>query len=248
MTVTITAAPSTRTGAITLTIDTDNPLLALTRADRNGTRPVRLEAGTLPFTGTRTLRDYEPALGGEVQYRASTAFGTAEVWINLGAQGPRFTLPALPLLSVGVDTVYDYSAGRSGRGTVHEVPGRPDPIITQARMGTRRGTLSIVCNDHVDLLNLENLLAQGITVMYRQTENPGQDMYFHADAVAAVPNAGAWELTVTYIELGFPAGPVIDSGDWTFADLAATGDTFAEVAETYTDFTALLFNDTGMTP
>jgi hypothetical protein len=243
MTITLTAAPSSVLGAAALTITTDNPLIALTRTDKNGTRPVRLEAGTLPFTGTKTVRDYEPAISGPVRYRASTDYGTAETSTTLAGQGPRFTVPATPLLSVGVDTVYDYAANRKTRSTVHEVIGRSDPIIVRARMGTRTGTLSILCNDHADLMDLESVCAQGATILYRQAENAGQDMYFHATESASVPNSGAWELTVSYVELAYPAGPVI--GPWTFADLAATGDTFAEAAAAYPSFTALLLNTPG---
>jgi len=243
MTVTITAAPSTVTGAAYLEITTTNPVVALTRTDKNGTRPVRLEAGALPFTGTATFRDYEPALSGPVLYRASTDYGTAETSTTLAGQGPRFTVPASPLLSVGAATVYDYAANRKTRSTVHEVIGRADPIIVRARMGTRTGTLSIVCADHADLMDLEAVFALGATVMFRQAEHAGLDMYFHATETAAVPNTGKWELTVSYVELTYPAGPVL--GAWTFADLAATGATFAEIAAAYPSFTALLLNTPG---
>ena len=243
MTITLAAYPSSVTGAATLTITTDNPLVALTRTDKNGTRPVRLEAGVLPFTGTKTVRDYEPALAGPVLYRASTDYGTAETTTTLNGQGPRFTVPASPLLSVGAATVYDYAAGRKTRATVHDVIGRTDPIIVRARMGTRTGTLSVVCDDHADLMDLEAVFAQGATVLFRQAEHAGLDMYFHAVESATVPNSGAWELTVTYVELTYPAGPVV--GAWTFADLAATGQTFAEAAAAYPSFTALLLNDPG---
>jgi hypothetical protein len=242
MTITITASPSTVPGAAYLSITTDNPVISLMRADKNGTRPVRLPADSLPFTDTQTFMDYEPALSGDVQYRAKTAYGTAEVWMTMGAQGPRFTIPALPLITVGVDTVFDYAATRESRATVHDVPGRADPIVVQARMGTRRGTLAIVCDSHVDLMDLENLFQQGKTVMFRQSEHSGMDMYFHALTSAVVPSTGKWELTVSYVELSYPAGPVMDPGTWTFEDLALTGDTFAETAATYPTFTALLLD------
>jgi hypothetical protein len=247
VTITIAAAPGTA-GAVVLTVTTDNPLIALTRSDRNGTRPVRLEAGALPASGTLTLRDYEPAIAGPVHYRASTAYGTAAVWITLPEQRPIFILPALPLASAAANTVFDYSATRRARATVHEVIGRPDPIIVHSRMGTRSGTLSVLCDDHADLMDLQNLLAQGYPVFYRQAENRGQDMYFHALEAAAVPNTGAWELTITYRELGFPDGPVISGAGWTYADLAAEGGSYAEVVDTYADYTALLFKDTGDAP
>jgi hypothetical protein len=79
--------------------------------------------------------------------------------------------------------------------------------------------------------------------MFRQAEHAGLDMYFHAIESVAVPNSGKWELTVSYVELTYPSGPVL--GAWTFADLAGTGQTFAEVAAAYPSFNALLLNEPG---
>ena len=158
MTLTLGASANTVPGAAVLTITSTSPLTSLTRSDRNGTRPVRLTAGALPFTGSREFRDHEPCLAGPVQYRASTADGMAEAWTNLGGQGPRFTLPATPLLTVGVDTVFDYNAGRSSRacraprhgdsarrlGYADQVSAKPhdrDPEEGDARGGPRHAAL-----------------------------------------------------------------------------------------------------------
>jgi hypothetical protein len=243
MTLTIAASPSTWPGAVYLTITTDNPLVSLTRSDRNGSRPVRLLAAALPASGSLTFRDYEPALSGRVTYTAATAYGTAEATTTLTGQAPRFILPELPMVSAAADTVYDYAATRRSLATVHEVIGSAVPIVVQAKMGTRRGTLSIVCEDHAGMMALLDVFGHGKTVMFRQPEHDGMDMYLHAVEAGTVPNAGAWELTVSYVELAFPAGPVMDAGSWTFADLTATGDTFADVAAGYDSFAALLLNE-----
>jgi hypothetical protein len=241
---TLTATPDPSSGTVALQLTSPADVLTLTRSDVNGTRPVRVPAGTIPGSGTLTITDYEPALTGQIQYRATTATDPeASAWVTLGGGLPRFVMPSIPLYSVEVDTVYAYSAPRATRGTVHEVVGRADPIIVAGRMGTRRGTLGIVCDDHGDVLRLTSMMERGQTVLYRQSDNPGMDMYFYPLGVAPAPSSGKWELSVDYVELAYPSGPVQSDPSWTFGKLARTATTFAKVSTDYADFNALTLNE-----
>jgi len=243
---TVTATVNAGAGTVKLTITpTSGNVNTVTRADVNGTRAVRLPAGTLPYAGTLTVTDYEPALAGPVHYRVTTSAGPASVWVTLGATAPRFVLPQLPLPSVEVSTVFEYEAARASTATVHEVLGRVGPIITQAKLGSRRGSLSILCEDHRTVLNLDVLFGRGQTVFYRQAENPGQDMYFYAMAVSWAPTeTGQWELSLDYVEVDYPAGPILLDPAWTFAALADTGGSFAATAQGYESFAALRLRET----
>ena len=243
MSLELTATPSKTSGTVSLVLESNKPVVTLTRSDVNGTRPVRLPAGALPGDGTLRFTDFEPALTGQVQYRAYTATEEASAWITLGGQLPRFVMPTIPLYSVEARNVFAYSAPRTTRSTVKEVVGRRGPIVIQAPMGTRRGTLSVLCDDHQEVLRLSSMLERGQTVFYRQSEHAGMDMYFHATEVEPVPNSGKWELNVTYVELEYPTGPVQSDASWTFAKLAKEPTTFAAVANEYTDYSYLVLKE-----
>lgn len=242
MSLDITASPDPVTGTVALSLEASTNVVTLTRSDTNGTRPVRLPAGALPASGTLTLKDFEPALAGQVQYRAYTATEEASAWVTLGAQLPRFVMPSIPLYSVEVDTVHAYTATRSARATVHDVVGRRDPIVVQGVMGTRRGVLGVVCDSYNDVMRVETIMKRGQTVFYRQSEHAGTDMYFSPLEVSTAPASGKWEVTVNYVELDYPTGPVQSDPAWTFQKLASTATTFAGVATDYTDFASLALN------
>lgn len=239
------AVPDAATGTVRLTIAASGSVVTVTRSDANGTRPVRLIAGKLPRTGTFDLTDYEPSLTGQVQYRAKTSTEEAAAWTTLGSQLPRFVMPSIPLFSVEVDNVYAYAAARESRATVHEVVGRRDPIIVQGKLGTRRGSLGIYCPDHDSVMRLLAMFERGQTVMYRQSEHAGMDMYFIPVNASPAPSGKSWELSVSYVEMDYPAGDVQSDPDWTFTKLAATGGTFDAVAADYRTFVDLVLGEAG---
>jgi len=242
---TVDAVPDLSAGTVRLTVAASGSVLSVTRSDPNGTRPVRLIGGYLPKTGTFSFTDYEPALTGQVQYRVKTSTEEAAAWTTLGGQLPRFVMPSIPLFSVEVETVYAYSGPRSSRATVHEVVGRRDPIIVQGKLGTRRGSLGILCPDHDAVMRLVAMFERGQTVLYRQSEHPGLDMYFIPVEVSPAPSGKSWELSVSYVEMDYPAGDVQSDPDWTFSKLAATGGTFDAVAANYRTFVDLVLGEAG---
>jgi hypothetical protein len=239
---TITAAPDTDAGTITLTIVHDTPVTDLYRADANGTRPVRLPPGTLPTatSGTLTVTDHEAALTGHIEYRA----GNALVFTNLdGAVRPRFTLPSTPVYAVQVETVTAYSAARTSTATVHQVINRPDPLVKLGRLRPRNGSLDIICRTYAEARTLEAVFERGAIVLYRQIEHQGMDMYFHGSDVTLTPVAGRWRVSVVYVEVTFPDGDIQTPAGWTFDALTAAGGSFNDVAQDYRSFTDLALGE-----
>lgn len=244
-----TATADLETGKVTLRITGTERITSITRADDNGTRPVRLAAGVLPSAGNLTVIDHEPALSGNIQYRVTRATGLEADWVSLAVPGrpqpPRFILPANPLYSVAVETVTDYSAGRVSSSTIHEIIGRPDPVMALGQLRPRTGRLEVFTRTYQEARDLESLFERGQVAMYRQAENPGQDMYLVGTELNTSPTdeALAWLTTITYQELPFPAGPVLSRPDWTFDALAAEYATFEDVAVKFANFNQLTIGE-----
>lgn len=241
----ITLTADSELGTVEITITYTENVISLLRADVNGTRAVRLHAGTLPTTeGTGTLRitDYEPALAGLIQYRALGAGGElASDWISFPGEAcrPRFTIPAVPIFGLSIDALTGYDATRLSRSTVHEIIGRDDPLVVQGRMRNRSGTMKVPFDTYAELLDLEAILERGQTMLYRQVEHAGLDLYFHATDLTQAVDEGVWYLSFSFVEVGFPLGDVRLDPLWTFARLAATGGTFEQVAADYQSFRTL---------
>lgn len=249
---TTTAVADLANATVTLRI-TAGKVAAITRADDNGTRPVRLPAGTLPATGPLVVTDYEPALSGHIQYRVTMADTLAQesAWVTLARPGmllaPRFILPANPLYSVAVETVTDYSAGRTSSSTTHEIIGRPDPIMSLGQLRPRTGKLEVFTRTYQEARNLEALFERGQVALYRQAENPGQDMYLVVQDLDTKPadETVAWLTGISYQELSWPSGPVLSRPDWTFEALAREFATFEALPETFANFNQLTVNERG---
>lgn len=244
---TMAATPDPLTGTVKVSIIKTETLNSLVRADVNGTRPVRVVAGAIPSAGAGALvvTDNEAAFHGPIVYRAVTTAGTVEAWTVFPAGTlPRFTVPFYPELSIGVETVTGFTAGRPQASTVHEIIGREDPIIVPAVMKSRRGSLEVILDTYEAAADLESLLELGKTVMYRQSENTGQDFYFHALTIGEIaPDESCWKLSVDYVALRPPTGDRA-STTWTFAALAAApGKTFATVPDSYTSFDTLTIGE-----
>lgn len=236
---TLTATPDPATGTVQLSIDKTATVTTLIRADANGTRPVRTRAGLFPSAGSGSfgLTDHEAALHGPIAYRLDN---NAEVWTQFPpAQAPRFTVPFHPELTIPVDLVTGFTASRPQASTVHEIIGREDPIIVSAPMKSRRGTIEAIFDSYEEAAGLEHVLKLGKTVMYRQSENLGQDFYFHALEVSVEPDEDCWKLSTSYVALRPPAGDRAAYG-WTFEALAALpGATLESVVSDYESFETL---------
>lgn len=244
---TLTLTPDERTGSVTLSIDNATGVTAIVRADVNGTRPVRLERGKLPAKGALTVTDWEPALSGLIQYRLIGLPLEASAWTALPkAKLPRFVLPSIPQFAVVAQTVTDYNAARDSRSLFHKVIGRASPLVAEGELEPRTGTLTCLFDSYAEAKDLEALLERGQTVMYRQQEHPGLDMYFHASrtAVNVDPESETWTLAVDYVEVAFPSGAVLSAAAWTFDALAEAYPTFEAVSESYGSFHDLTIGET----
>lgn len=235
----ITADPDPETGTVTLTVGTYWDVSEVLRSDLNGTRPVRLPRFFNRKPGFRevVIYDYEAALSGQVQYTLKGDAESPGAWTTLGGTGlPRFILPHSPRAAVVMETVTDYKSSRKTRTTFHEIIGRDDPVPAIGRLTPRTGTLEMWCPEYVHAKNLEALLERGDTVMYRQTEHEGMDMYFHADQVDVEPDGDDWKVSVGYVEVDYPLGGLLTAFGWTFDKLAQRGGTFGTVAQDFRTF------------
>lgn len=246
---TTTAIADLETGKVTIRITGTGTVTSITRADDNGTRPVRLAAGQLPAAGALTVTDHEPALSGLIQYRVTRSTGLESAWSTLARPGlalyPRFILPANPLYSVEVETVTDYSAGRTSSATTHEIIGRPDPVLSLGQLRPRSGSLEVFTRTYQEARNVEALFERGQVAMYRQAENPGQDMYLVGTGLDTKPaeDAVAWLTTISYQEILFPSGPILTRPNWTFDALAAEYPSFEDVAQKFANFHQLTIGE-----
>ena len=234
---------SAATGANRLTITPTADVLSVRRTDVNGTYDVRTMTGVLPHPaagGVLVLDDYE-AVHGTATYTVATADQTLTGSIVLDLDSPWLGTPEAPQFSAAVQSVLDYAAGTATLSTVFEPDGRAAPIVVVRGASSRRGTLRVAGGSYAATLNLLRLCQRGQTMLLRQTDHPGMDMYFiplNADittALAAGP-ASVFDLSVQYIEVDRPLGSLSGSLGWTFAALAAAFTDFAAVSAGYASF------------
>lgn len=244
---TLTAKLDRDNAAVILTVDDRNEVQGCIRTDANGTRYVRMPSSHLdrfPGIGPGSVTDHEVALGGRVSYRLVHPDFKDLVWVDLrGDWAPRFHLSAQPEIRATADVVTSYSAERPTTGTFHEVIGRSDPLVVEGILGSRRGSLTAEYDTLAASASLEAVLRRGKTVMYRQSEQPGMDMYFHVDSLRTEvdPERDVWTLEVGFTEVSFPAGETVNDDSWTFGLMAEAHTSFTEVSlayESYVDLAA----------
>lgn len=215
------------------------------RADAAGTRPVRLPSASIFSTaGGAKLTDWEPALGGRVEYRLQAPnLTTSSAWVGpVGPSGPVFSLPFTPGVRCFPDAVTRLDSARDSGARFHPVIGREDPLVVTGRLGAGRGTLQVLAETRDGLVGLEEVLAFGDPVHYRQSEHFGLDMYFIAErvAVSADPEEGTWVMNLDYARINYPEGVLQENPGWSFETLARSPlDNFTSVAMAYPSFAAL---------
>lgn len=244
-------------GAMRLTITADFDVDNITRTDANGTQPVRLREGALPLpaAGPAVIDDYEAAAG-PISYTMS---GTAP-----GAPaGPRqaFTRSGLMTLETAwlgvpimqsyaqpLDSVLNYDANVPGRSTVHEPPGRRDPIVVLRKMGTRRGSMELWAGAYERTGEILAALSRGEVLMLRQGEHSGQDMYFVAadasiSALDPAEDETQFSVSISYVEVRRPTGFIASAPGWDFSQMAAAHTSFQDIAVRYSNFQNLSLNE-----
>lgn len=241
-----TVTPSLSTAVMTIRIDHNSTVTGVERADANGTRPVRTR-GIFPVSGAGSfsIADYEAALSGRVVYRVFLTSGTLTVDTTFDSpsrvQSPRFILPTVPQHSVAVDNVMSYDEEQQTGSTIHEVIDRPDPLVILGKLRTRRGNLEMVIDSYRETRALRSVLYEGSVVLFRQTENAGQDVYFVPLNYKCVadPDSDTWRVTVGFVEVDYPTGNIRSTAGWTFTALKTDQASFSDVARNYETFVNL---------
>lgn len=227
------------TGTNRLTITPTATVTRVRRSDANGSVDVRTMTGELPHpTGTDlVLDDYEAAQGAST-YTVTTTDGTVSGSIVLLLGSPWLGTPEAPQFSAAVPAVLSYGAGSATRSTVHEPDGRYDPVVIVMGGATRRGTLTLEGGTYARALALLRLCQRGQTLMLRQTDHAGMDMYFIAQQADIVTSRTAgpgslFDLDIQYIETGRPSGALSGALGWTWDALAAAYPTWDDVYDAY---------------
>lgn len=242
-----TATP-TPTGGVQLhlTAPVNHKLRSLTRTDANGLRRVRLQDGQSLSGGSLVVTDHECALTGRVLYRASTvptsapgsrSWQSATTTLAGLLDRDRIAAAVRPATGVSPWLVLDAPATRPHATVVHEPIGRPDPLLAIGVQHTRRGVLSVLCQDYAEALALANVAGAGEVILWRQRTHPGLDLYFTALStdVAWVDESdpARWQVQLAYVEVAPPSGPILGAYGWSVADLAAAGMSVEEVPDAY---------------
>lgn len=238
------------TTSILLEITLTSPVTKITRTDANGVTDVRMKEYQLPSaaTGKLIVSDYEAANGSN-SYTVYTNAGTITASAVLTLESPWFLIPRMPNYSAKVQQLTDYSSSRKSLSVIHEVIGRPDPVLSLGPMGTRQGQLEIWMPDYESASELEDVLNRQEVAMLKQT-NPRMDMYFIPEAVDIVPydpdgDSTKYRFTVNFRETKRPTGYLRGAIGWTFAELAYSFRTFNDIAVAYTSLDNLLLQREG---
>jgi hypothetical protein len=147
----------------------------------------------------------------------------------------------MPNYALQAEAITDYDSDRKSRSTVHEVIGRPDPLIAFGPLGTRTGTLEVWCESLKAARDLETVFSRGETVMLKQNVE-GMDMYFVGSSVSISPYSVEGEgitrysLTVDYTEIKRPLAPLAGALGWDFNALAAAYASFDVVTIKFATF------------
>lgn len=236
---TITATADQATGSVLLEISKTATVHKVLRSNENGIAEVRGLAGQFPSPGTGKLivSDYEAAVGMN-SYTVQTADGEAAAAAWLEFPLPWLMVPVMPHYARQVETITGYNSERESKGTVHDVPGRRDPVANLAPLGLRKGRLELWAKTYADARNIESVFDRGEVAMLKQRV-PGLDMYFTATSTAIDPQSvegealTRWKLSVSYVEVARPGGALAGALGWTWDALAAAFDTWDAVAASY---------------
>lgn len=226
---------------------------SLTRSDFNGTRPVRPPAGGFDLGGgALNHEDYENALSGIVAYTALVrhAGGTTEVLTAsidvTGKWSASFVAPPmLPRLGTTARIVETYEATSATSSVVHQVIGRPDPIIRLGVQRLRSGTMTIWAQDYAHAVDIVKTAGRGQVLQWRQPDHPGLDMYFVAGDTSIRPHdertsVRRWSVTFPFTEVVAPVGNQLGTNAWNMESSTARNATFFDSLNEFATFMDLL--------
>lgn len=246
---TITATPDPATGSVLLDIAKTATVARVLRRDVNGTVEVRPMVDQLPSTGAGRLllTDYEAAAGLNI-YTVDDGGAGATATATLTIDEPWLMVPIMPHYARQVETVTDYAAQRETQGTVHQVPGRTDPLVTITPLTLRTGTIEFYARTVAQAQTMEAVFGRGEVVMLKQRV-PGLDMYFIASRTAVEPHSAQgedrtrWRVQATYTEVLRPVGPQSGALGWTYAALAGAYTSYAAAHAAYATYNDLTIDN-----
>lgn len=108
-----------------------------------------------------------------------------------------------------VPSVLNYDESEERTGELRQVIARRDPVGNPGVMTLRRGALSLWFNDYADARAARSVLDRSQTVLLRQPDFPGMDLYFNPSRVKLEPasletQVIRWQVTVDYDEVLAP--------------------------------------------
>jgi hypothetical protein len=121
------------------------------------------------------------------------------------APGPWLSTPAWDT----VPSILNYDETEERGGQLRRVINRRDPVGNAGVMGYRTGTLDMWFANYADARAARAVLERGQTVLLRQPDFPGLDLWFVPGTVKLAPASLdtatiRWQLTVTYDEVAAP--------------------------------------------
>ena len=172
---------------------------------------------------------------------------TASTSLDLGGK-PWLLVPIAPNYSEQVETITGYTATRDTSSTVHNVIGRPDPVVVMGKLGTRKGSLEVFTKSLADAARVARVFDRGEVVLVKQGV-PGLDMYLAALSLDLAPYQvqgeadTRYKLTVDYREVVRPPGDLAGALGWTFDALAQAHVTFDAQKASYATFDNMTLGD-----
>jgi hypothetical protein len=198
--------------------------------------------------GQIILTDYEAAHGLNTYnvYHADGTFATATATLVL--DGPWLSLPVMPQYSARVESITGYGSTRESQSIVHKVIGRADPLVAIGVLGTRTGSLVLWCESLAQARAFERVFDRGEVMQLRQRVE-GLDMYFTVTGLPLAPyeargeTATRWALTVEYVQVLRPVGPLAGDIGWTWEALAEAFPSWDAVDTAYASWDALTLDE-----
>ena len=181
---------------------------SLDRWDDNGVRPVRLNGVEPDSSGDLFVEDRECALTGSCTYDLQSSYGDADDTAAATSQ-PGAAIHVLDGSAPVENVLLAAGLSRDPGVILHDVIGAEFPLVDEAPMRSRNGSLTLLCSTISEALYLEALFAQGRTMMLRTPDYTGRDLYFVATGVdvAAAANLATpaasrrWQVTVRVREV-----------------------------------------------
>lgn len=240
---TITATPDQALAGVRLEVTKTSAVRRIIRHDINGSRAVRFHASQLPSPapGVLAILDREAALVGEVRYDVDDGARGATAITVLDLALPWLTVPTLPGYGMECETVSGYTAAQDPLSTVHLPINRSTPLVTLGGLRSRAGVLTFVVGDHASARAITALVGRGEIMLLRQAEHAGMDMYFTPNGpVSTTTTDNAWEVSLDYVETGWPPNGLVNAPGWTFEDMAVSAETFEVITERYLTYNTLV--------